>query len=175
MRNALMDFAKSRNIALDHTLNLLPESADQTIFPGCSTLSFEEVSVIKRRILANYQTTNVRQSLPSFDHLLQDLGWISYLIAFETEAEIRRMNGEPFIAEELSYAISLIKEHETFEIDAVLQCAAHLSTGNVIESVIMDLTYLIQSELLSCTYRDLEDNQRFLNKPRTGFSVVTMM
>lgn len=169
MRNAMKEFLEKQPNYARYAPAV--RSTDDTIYPGCRTLSMTEVEYIYPILLFNYVTTNKRHQIPIATSLTQDLGWYVFAIAFEAE-KITRENADDHVAVEvLDHAIEFLYSHQNAENDIVTQAGEFLSTFEVLQDVSSDLMHLITISNLSVCYRHIgTDHYEFRSLPRVGFS-----
>lgn len=146
---------------------------DDTIYPGCRTLSMAEVEFIYPHLLLNYVTTNKRHQIPIASSLRDDMAWYAFAIAFEAEKIIREKDGDAVAVEVLDHAITFLYAYQNVDNDTVTQASEFLSTYNTLEEVSFDLMHLMTISNLSVSYRKKgADHYDFIALPRRGFSCV---
>lgn len=149
----------------------LPEIIESdTIFPGMTTLSYQEVDDISTRVFSDYVTTNQMGSVPLVSQFMENIGWVIFAYAYETEAELRESRGEMAEAELLRDTVQLIIDNQDAEIDAVLDAGHLLSTSEVLKSVQQDILNIVLENRLCVSYLDGSEGLHYQNLPKRGFS-----
>lgn len=172
MRSAMTEFFDKQHAhASRYALSLQPESPDETIYPGCTTLSYSEVAYIVPVLLSTYTTTLREGNVPSSFSLLKDLAWFNFMLAFEAERIIREQQGDQQAIEILDYALAHLIEHQNPDADMVTEACDLLSTFDVLNNVSLDLVHLACVNRLTLSYLG-EVSLSYHTLPRGGFSSV---
>lgn len=172
MRSTVTEFFdKQHTHASRYTLALQPESPDETIYPGCTTLSYSEVAYIVPVLLSTYTTTLRKGDVPSSISLLKDLAWFNFLLALEAELIVRQQTDDQQAVEILEFAISHLLDHQNPDTDTVTEACDLLSTFDVLDKVSLDLLHLAYVNRLTLSFSN-EDRLSYHTLPRGGFSSI---
>lgn len=150
----------------------LPEVSENGVYPGMSTLSHQEVNDISLRVFSDYMTTNLVGGVPSATKFMENISWVIFAYAYETEADQREARGEALEAELLRDTARLIIDLQDVEHEQVIDTGHLLSTSAVLKMVQNDILQILLQNRLSVSYLDGMDQLHYQNLPKGGFTTL---